>query len=367
MFNLEPSEEQKMLQEMTRSFAAEQMRTIAHECDEGCDIPSNVLNKSRDLGLVTSSIPEELGGAGFERQAMAGVLAAEELAWGDLSMAIALLAPSLVAYPVLISGTESQKKALLPAVCAGQHLTAAVMEPVMYFDPAQLTCTAARDNGSYVLNGRKCFVPMGSKAQRFLVYAALDGQKGYGNVAGFVLDRSHPGLTISGRERNMGLAALDSVELGLKDVRVGADAVLGGEQGCDFMRLMTHSRVALCAMAVGVARAANEYARQYALERSAFGEPIAQRQAISFMLAEDFMEIEGARLLTWEAAWRLDNGLGAFRESAIARLYTEQVVVKATDDAVQTLGGHGYIREHPVERWMRNGRGFSCFEGLAIV
>jgi alkylation response protein AidB-like acyl-CoA dehydrogenase len=246
-------------------------------------------------------------------------------------------------------------------------MTAAVMEPIMYFDPERMTVQAARSNGSWVLNGRKCFVPMGSSAEKFLVYAAREGRKGYEGVAGFLVDRNQLGLTVGGRERNMGLNALDTVELELKDVRLDPEAMLGGEQGCDFRRLIAHSRVALCAMAVGVARAANEYARQYALERVAFGEPIAHRQAISFMIAEDFMEIDGARLLAWDAAWRLDSGLDAFRESALAKLYAEQTVVKATDDAVQTLGGHGYIREHPVERWMRDGRGFSCFEGLAIV
>lgn len=367
MFNLEPSEEQKMLQDMTRSFASEQMRPLAHDCDEGCETPHGILDMAWDLGLVTSSIPEECGGAGFERSAVSGVLAAEELAWGDLSMAMAVLAPSLVAYPVLMAGTESQKAAVLPAVCSRVPMTAAVMEPIMYFDPERMTVQAARSNGSWVLDGRKCFVPMGSSAEKFLVYAAREGRKGYEGVAGFLVDRNQLGLTVGGRERNMGLNALDTVELELKDVRLDPEDMLGGEQGCDFRRLIAHSRVALCAMAVGVARAANEYARQYALERVAFGEPIAHRQAISFMIAEDFMEIEGARLLAWDAAWRLDSGLDAFRESALAKLYAEQTVVKATDDAVQTLGGHGYIREHPVERWMRDGRGFSCFEGLAIV
>jgi acyl-CoA dehydrogenase len=369
MFNLEPSEEQKMLQDMTRSFASEQMRTIAHECDEGCLVASGFLDKAWALGLVSAAVPAEYGGTGFDRSAVSGALAAEELSWGDFPLALAMLSPALFIIPVLQWGTPEQKQALLPLACGETHplLTAAVMEPSMFFDPAGMRTTAARQNGSYVLNGKKCFVPMGSSAEKFIIYAARDGQKGWENVMGFIVDRSQQGLTIGSRERNMGMNALDTVELDLKDVALSGDAVLGGEAGCNFKGLMSSSRVALCALAVGTARAANEYARQYALERSAFGEPIAHRQAISFMIAEDYMEIEGARLLAWESAWRLDAGLDAFKESYLAKLYIDQVVVKVTDDAVQTLGGHGYIREHPVERWLRNGRGFGCFEGLSIV
>lgn len=369
MFSLEPSEEQKMLQETARSFAAEQLRPIAHACDENGDIPLSVLEQAWGLGLVSSALPEACGGAGFERLAVSGALAAEELAWGDLSLALAMLAPALFAYPVLTDGTPEQQQAFLPLVCQKTPpcLSTAIMEPVMSFDPGRMTCRATRRNGAYVLTGRKCFVPQGSQAERFLVFAALEGNSGYDHVAGFIVERSNPGLAVSGRERLMGLNALDTVTLDLQDALVGPEAILGGEQGCDFSRLISYSRTALCALAIGVARAANEYARQYALERTAFGEPIAYRQAISFMIAEDFMEIEAARLLTWEAAWRLDSHLEAFKESYLAKLYTDQVVVKATDDAVQTLGGHGYIREHPAERWLRNGRGFSCFEGLAIV
>ena len=369
MFCLEPSEEQKMMQETARSFAAEQLRPLAHQCDEGGEIPGSLVDKAWELGLFSTVIPEECGGAGMERQAVSGVLLSEELAWGDLSLAMTILAPALFAYPLLTAGTPEQLKHYLPLVCGGKPpcLTAAVMEPVMDFDPGRLACTAMSRNGSYLLTGGKCLVPMGSQAEKFLVYASIEGQKGYGNVGGFIVDRTQQGLTVSGRERNMGLNALDTVGIELREVVVDPEAVLGEGKGCDFSRIMSYSRVALNAMAVGVARAAHEYARDYALQRYAFGEPIAYRQAISFMLAEDFMEIEAARLLTWEAAWRLDAGHDAFKEAYLAKLYADQVVVKVTDDAVQTLGGHGYIREHPVERWLRNGRGFSCFEGLAIV
>jgi alkylation response protein AidB-like acyl-CoA dehydrogenase len=241
------------------------------------------------------------------------------------------------------------------------------MEPVMNFDLSTLACTARKKGSGYVLSGKKCLVPMASTAETFLIYAAIDGKRGYENVCGFVVQRGQHGLSVGEREKNMGLASLDTVALELSDVQVGGNAVLGGDKGCDFARLMSYSRVALCAMAVGVARAANEYARDYAKERIAFGEPIAHKQAISFMIAEGYIEIESARLLAMEAAWRLDAGLDAFKEAYLAKLFADQMVVRITDDAVQTLGGHGYIREHPVEMWLRNGRGFTTFEGMAMV
>jgi acyl-CoA dehydrogenase len=369
MFSLEPSEEQRMIRETARSFAAERMRPVARACDEKGEILGDLLEAAWELGLVSAAIPEAYGGAGMERSAVTGALVMEELGWGDLSIAMAMMAPALFAYPLLSDGTEEQKQKYLPLVCGGSpaRLTAALVEPVLQFDASSLAATAALRGGRYVLSGKKCFVPLGGSADVFLVYAALEGRPGYEHVGGFIVERGKKGLAIGQRERNMGLKALDTVELECDQVEVGEEAVLGGAKGCEFARIMSYSRVALCALAIGVARAANEYARDYAKERIAFGEPIAHKQAISFMIAEDYMDIEAARLLTWEAAWRLDTGRDAFKEAYLAKLFTDQMVVKATDNAVQTLGGHGYIREHPVELWLRNGRGFSAFEGMATV
>ncbi|MDD5712699.1 MAG: acyl-CoA dehydrogenase family protein [Smithellaceae bacterium] len=370
MFSLEPSEEQRMIQDTARSFAIDQLRPHSHECDEHGSIPNALLASAWELGLVSAVIPEACGGSGMERSAVTGVLVLEELAWGDLSMTMAMMAPALFAYPVLTAGTDAQKEKYLPLFCGSTvpTLTAAVMEPSLAFDLSELGCKATPKGDGFTLAGKKCLVPLGSSAEKFLVYAAIDGKAGYDNVGAFVVDRAQPGVSVGERERNMGLIALDTAGLTLDNVEVGPDDVLGGSAGCGFGRLMSYSRVALCALSLGVARAANEYARDYAKERSAFGEPIAHRQAISFMIAEDLMEIEAARLLTWEAAWQLDaDQPSAFKAAYLAKLYAEQMVVKATDDAVQSLGGHGYIREHPVELWLRNGRGFSTFEGLATV
>jgi acyl-CoA dehydrogenase len=210
-------------------------------------------------------------------------------------------------------------------------------------------------------------VPLAKEAEAMLVYAALDRDMGPAGVDGFIVERGAPGLTVAEREKNMGLKGLATYEITLKQCRLGLEARLGGERGCNMTRLASEWRVAMGATAVGVARASFEYARDYAKERKAFGVPIATKQAIAFMLADMAIEIDASRLLVWEAAWHLDKGEDGLKESYIARNYSAAAALKIADNAVQVLGGHGYIREHPVEMWLRNARGFSTFEGLATV
>jgi alkylation response protein AidB-like acyl-CoA dehydrogenase len=195
-----------------------------------------------------------------------------------------------------------------------------------------------------------------------LVYANEDGR-----TQGFIVNKGTPGLEIGDREKLMGVKALPTYHVNLNNCQINADCKLGGEAGINFPRLLNYSYVALAAMAVGVARASYEYALKYAQEREAFGEPIASRQAIAFMLAEMAIEIDATRLMVWEAAWKLDQGQDAAREAALVKRYADTMVLTATDNGLQVLGGHGYIREHPVELWLRNGRGFATFDGLAMV
>jgi alkylation response protein AidB-like acyl-CoA dehydrogenase len=300
----------------------------------------------------------------------------EELGYGDLSIALHVLAPRLLVYPLLDHGTEEQKKRLLPAFTQGEFraATAAVVEPSLHFDLSALTTIAAPETNGFVLRGRKVFVPLAESSDTVLVYARRGDRpqfqnpaEGYRAVDAFLVDRGAAGLEISSAEKNMGIKALRSHELTLNDVRLDAEGRLGGERGIDFARLMNRSRVALGALAVGVARAAFDYARDYAKERKAFGLAIAQKQAIAFMLAEMAIEIDATRLLVWEAAWRLDRGEDATREAYLAKQYAANMALKVTDNAVQVLGGHGYVRDHPVELWLRNARGFAAFEGMAIV
>jgi acyl-CoA dehydrogenase len=364
MISFSLSEEQQMIVNMVKQFANDDMRKIYRECDESGEIPARIVDIGWKLGLVSTNIPEEYGGLGGEHSVITGALIAEELAWGDLSMAMHTLCPALVVNPILEMGTEEQRKKHLPIFCNEQYqtATAAIIEPRFDFDLNSLSTTAQTDGNSYVLNGGKCYVPLADSADLLLVYAAVNG-----NSQGFIIEKGTEGLEIGEREKNMGIKALATYELILKNCRIPRDNRLGGEKGCDFSRIMNCSRVALSAMAVGVARAAFEYSRDYAKERVAFVEPIAARQTIAFMLAEMAIEIDAARLMSWEAAWRLDRKEEATKETAIAKIYADEMVVMVTDRAVQILGGHGYIREHPVELWLRNGRGFATFDGMAIV
>ena len=364
MISFSPSEEQQMIINTVREFAVNEMRKLYRECDESGEIPGEIIDKAWELGLIGGSIPEKYGGFGSEHSAVTGTLVAEELAWGDLSIAMHILCPALVAFPVLEAGSEEQKEKYLSLFCGEVYkpATAALIEPRFHFDPHSLSTTARLDGGEYVLSGEKCYVPLAADADLILVYAAQDGA-----TQGFIVERGTPGLMIGEREKNMGIKALATYELALKDCRIPKENRLGGEAGCDFDRLLNYSRVALSAMAVGVARAAYEYSLEYAKQRYAFGEPIAARQAIAFMLAEMAIEIDATRFMTWEAAWELDKGKDATKDASLVKMYADDMVLTVTDRAVQILGGHGYIRDHPVELWLRNGRGFVTFDGMAIV
>ncbi len=368
MVSFQPSEEEQMVRDTVAAFAREQIRPVTREADETGSIPDSVIQQSWELGLVAGAIPEALGGGGDARSAVTGALIAEELGWGDLAIALHILAPRLLVYPVLEMGTEEQKKEFLPRFTGPRFraVTAAVMEPRFGFDPAEMTTTARRENGHYVLNGAKCYVPLARTADAILVYARL-GNGGCENVAGFLVPQGTPGLHIAEREKHMGLKGIETYEIVLEECRIPASQRLGGDRGCNFGRILNQCRVALAALAVGVGRAAFEYARDYAKQRRAFGVPIAQKQAIAFLLAEMAIEIDASRLLAWEAAWKLDRGEEATREAVLAKQYAANTALRVTDGAVQILGGHGYIRDHPVEMWLRNARGFAVFEGLAIV
>jgi len=364
VISFSPTEEQQMIVTMVEQFATDEMRKIYRECDESGEIPDSVIDTAWKMGLTSSSIPDEYGGSGGEHSAITGSLISEELAWGDLSMAMHIICPALFAYPVLEMGTETQKRKYLPLFCGEKYkaATAALIEPRFGFDPCSLSTIAQPDGNEYVLNGEKCYVPLAAEADFLLVYARENG-----NSQGFIIEKGTKGLEVGEQEKNMGIKALATYELSLKNCRVPKENRLGGQKGCDFKRIMNCSRVALSAMATGVARAAFEYSRDYAKERVAFGEPIASRQAIAFMLAEMAIEIDATRLMTWEAAWKLDRKEEATEEASLVKAYTDDMVIMVTDRAVQILGGHGYVREHPVELWLRNGRGFVTFDGMAIV
>ncbi|HEU4327779.1 MAG TPA: acyl-CoA dehydrogenase family protein [Roseiflexaceae bacterium] len=364
MISFNPTDEQNLIVETVRRYATERLRPAAHDADERRETPADLVAKGWELGLLPNAIPEEFGGFGEEHSALTGVLAAEELAAGDLPMALHLLTPNLFALPILHCGTDQQKQTWLAQVLEGDFapFTAALIEPRWNFDPAELETTAERQGDGYVLNGRKSYVPLAAEARAILVYAR-EGDR----TQAFIVPRDAEGVQVLDREQHMGIRALPTHELRLEGVRLPADARLGGDAGSDISLLLNYSRAALAGLSVGVARAAYEYALQYAREREAFGRPIAQNQSIAFMLAEMAIEIDAARALAWEAAWTLDKGQKADRAASIAKQYADEAVLSVTDRAVQILGGHGYIREHPVERWLRDARGFTTFLGLAMI
>ncbi len=365
MYAFEPSEEQKMLIDAINRYAANDLRPGAREAEEGGELPPKLIEKGWELGVLQASIPEAYGGFG-ERSAVTGVLAAEEMAWGDLAGAMAVFTPHLFALPILLTGSEAQKHEYLPSIVEGEWrpYTAAMIEPFFDFDPQALRTTAEEREGGYVLNGTKIWVPFAAQAPAMIVYASLNGQ-----TQGFIVPAGTPGLEISSaREKLMGLNALPFYRLTLKDVFIPETRRLGEGAGHAIEPILAAQWVAQAAMAVGVARAAFEYSRDYAKEREAFGVKIAQKQAIAFMLAEMATEIEAIRLLNWEAAWKIDTGKeDAWQQAYLAAVGAMDMVMMVTDRAVQILGGHGYIRDHPVELWMRNGRGFAMFTGLMMV
>ena len=365
MYSFEPTEEQQMLIEAVGKYASNDLRIAAHAAEENRELPNKLVSKGWELGLLQASIPESYGGFG-ERNAVTGVLALEEMAFGDLAGTLAVMTPSLFATPILLAGSEEQKQTYLPKIIEGNWnpYTAALIEFAFDFDPNALKTRASQSGDHFILNGEKAYVPFAKDAEAILVYADLDGK-----TQGFIIPKGTDGLTIADeREKLMSLNALPLYRVKLDSVKVPASNRLGGASGHGFELLLASMRLATAATAIGVAKAAFEYSKNYAKEREAFGVKIAQKQAIAFMLAEMRTEIEAMRLLTWEAAWKMDQGKeDAFTEVYLAAAGAMDMVMMVTDRAVQILGGHGYIRDNPVEMWMRNGRGFTTFTGLAIV
>lgn len=358
------SKEQKMVSKEVSKLVKGLVMDSAHEMDENKEIPENIIQKAWELGASVSLVPEEYGGHGMEDSPIESIIILEEMAYGDMAFAVAATSPSLFINPLVTMGTEEQKKTYLPLYCKDSYTpcTLALNEPHFGADVMALKTTAEKKGDSFVINGAKCFVPMGDKAGHMLVAASLDGVNNLFIVAG-----DNPGLTVSEREKNIGCYALPSFEIEFKDCLVPSKDRLGGDTGCDYARFIQKTRVGMAAMAAGIARASYEFAKGYAKERVQFGEPIANRQSIAFMLAEMSYEVDSIRLLAQKAASELAAGKDVSRSSYLAKMYAGEMSMKVADYGVQIMGGHGYIREYPVERYYRNARGIALLEGMAIV
>jgi acyl-CoA dehydrogenase len=364
MYSFEPTEEQKMLIDTVARYASSNLRPASHDADEDCQVPISLIKKGWELGVLQASTPEKYGGFG-EHSSVTGVLAAEEMAYGDLAGSLCVMTPGLFAIPLLLSGSEEQKNEYLPAIVEGDWLpyTAAMIEPNFNYDPNELKTIASMDGDHYSITGEKSYVPYANEAKMMLVYASLEG-----TTQAFIVPSGMEGIQIGERQKMLGVNAYPLYSVQFDHARIPMSNRLGGAEGHDFQPILASVFLASAATALGVSKAALEYAINYAKDREVFGVKVAQKQAIAFMLAEMATEVEAIRVLTWEAAWMLDIGKeDAFKDAYLAYTGAADMAMMVTDRAVQILGGHGYIREHPVEKWMREGRSFSNLLGIAII
>ena len=364
LFDLTPSDEQQMLEEAFGEFAAQRLRKAALAADEACAVPDELLAQAEELGLSMLGVPEELGGAVAERSAVTTVLAAQALAHGDMGIAVAALAPAGVATALTLWGDADQQATYLPAFTGDQVPVAAlaILEPRPAFDPFALETVATRDGDRFVLSGEKALVPRGASADLLLVAATLDGAP-----ALFLVEPAQADGVEARPAPAMGVRAAATADVRFTDVRLPAGALVGGGDAEVYAECVRRARLAWCAVAVGTARAVRDYVIPYVNERSTFGEPISHRQSVAFAVADIAVELEGMRLVTLRAAARADAGDDFAREVALARALCAEKGMRIGSDGVQLLGGHGYVKEHPVERWYRDLRAAGVMEGALLV
>lgn len=361
LFDLTPTEDEQMLVDVVREFAEEVVRPAAAEANEACAAPDELLKASLEIGLPILGVAEDLGGIATERSAVGGVLVHEALAHGDLGLAVAALAPGAVATALSLYGTDEQQSTYLPAF-AGEEVPAAALvlaEPTALFDPLSPATKATRTGDGFVLDGVKSAVVRGADAELFLVGAELDGAPQL-----FLVESGTAGITIEA-DPSMGVRAAGLSRLVLRDVAVEPIALVG--DAAAYREVVQSSRLAWCALALGTSQAVLDYVTPYVKERQAFGEPIAHRQSVAFMVANIAIELQGMRLVTYKAAARVAQGKDASREIALARRLCAEKGMQIGLDGVQLLGGHGYVKEHPVERWYRDLRAIGLMEGAVLA
>jgi alkylation response protein AidB-like acyl-CoA dehydrogenase len=368
---IELTPEQQEIQRVCRDFAAREIRPAAAAVDEAdTAVPWDVWHAAAAIGLTSFMLPEELGGGGLT-DVFTGCLVQEELCHGCSGIGNLITSNGFFAEPVLELGTEEQKERWVrPLTSERPPMTAlATTEPDFGSDAAGMRTTAKRVDGGYVLNGQKAWISNGGVAQSYVVFATVEPGSGHRGVTAFLLDRDDDGLSFGEPMRKMGQRAIVNTELFLADCFVADDRRLGAE-GAGFRGLMTtfdRSRVTLAAAATGLARAALEYATEYAKQRVQFGKPIAEHQAVAFRLADMALRVDASRLLAWRAARMLDRGERATTEAAMAKLHASETAMACTWGAVQTLGGWGYSREYPVEKWMRDAKLEEIEEGTSDI
>lgn len=364
LFDLTPTDEQAMIVDAVRRFADDALRPAATAADEACAIPPELLAQAAELGITAMNVPDELGGVGQERSVVTNALVAEALAHGDVGLAVACLSGPGVATALAEFGSAGQEARYLPSLTGDKPPQAAiaVMEGGALFNPFALKTRATRKGDGYVLEGEKQLVPCAMSAELFLVAASDDDNR----PALFIVESGSAGLDARPQPA-MGLRPAGLSRLGLTHVKLPAAARLGEDQPADYAQFIALSRLAWSALAVGATQAVLDYVIPYANEREAFGEPISHKQSVAFMIANIGIELEGMRLATWRAASLATRGQPFAREAALARGLCGRYGMRAGSDGVQVLGGHGFVKEHPVERWYRDLRAIAIMEGGVLL
>jgi len=364
------TDEQKALRELSHEFAVKEIRPKAAEYDVEMKHPADVIAKAHEVGLMNLHVPSEYGGP--EIGLFEGALVSEELNWGCSGIGTAITCSGLGAAPVIIAGTDEQKRKWLPPLIESPILCSfGLTEPDAGSDVARMKSTAVRKGDEYVLNGSKTFITNAGYADWTIVFAKTDLEREHRGISAFIVPMDTPGMTLEEHLDKMGQRSTDTSAFAMTDVVVPAASRLG-EEGDGFkiaMQTLDGTRPGTAIGAVGVARAAYEYACDYAKERVTFGQPIAMYQGVNFMIADMATKIEAARLLTWQAAWMLDNGWGrkATLYSSMAKRFAADTAMEVTTDAVQIFGGYGYMKEYPVEKLMRDAKLFQIYEGTSQI
>ena len=367
--DLELSAEQQMLKEMVRDFSREELAPVAAELDEAGEFPHKQVARMFELGLMAISVPTEYGGAGMN--AVAYALAMEEVSAGCASCGVIMsVNNSLVCDPILKYGTEAQKRTWLPKLASGAAIGCfGLSEPGTGSDAAAQSTTVKPEGDGWLIQGSKNFITNGAEAKLCLVMAMADRSKGVKGINAYLVPADTPGYSVAKNERKLGIKASSTSQISLDQVRLPKDALLGkeGEGFKIAMSTLDGGRIGIATQALGIARAAAEAATRYALDRHAFGGPIAQLQAIQFMLADMQTQIDAARLLIWRAATLKDAHVPFGHASSMAKLYASEMSGRVTNKALQVFGGYGYCKDFPAERHLRDARITEIYEGTSEI
>jgi alkylation response protein AidB-like acyl-CoA dehydrogenase len=363
------TDEQLMAQQLAREFAAKEIAPYAAQWDESCEFPREAIRKLGDLNLLGSIFPQAFGGAGLDYVSYALVI--EELSRVDGSVGIIVAShTSLCSNHIYTAGTATQHGQFLTPLARGEKLGAwGLTEPNAGSDASGTQTTAALDGDEWVLNGSKIFITQGSVADVYVIMAATDKAKKQHGISAFIVERGTPGLSATPMKNKLGVRASDTAQLTFDDVRVPKEHLLGQvDQGfVDTLNILDGGRIGIAAMALGIGRGAYEEALQYAQQREQFGQPIADFQAIQWKLADMATELDAARLLVLRAAWLKDQGGRVTKESAMAKLYASEAATRACNAALQIHGGYGYMKDYPVERYLRDAKVCEIGEGTSEI